>query len=66
MIICICNRINETNAKAAVMAGARSPRDVLFHHGCDFNCGKCKCAMGSFIASEMDKNPENVALIAAE
>ncbi|MEO9970957.1 MAG: (2Fe-2S)-binding protein [Hyphomonadaceae bacterium] len=66
MIICICNRINEKAAKQAVDAGARSPRAVLAHHGCDFNCGKCKCAMGEFLAAEMDKNPENSGLIAAE
>ncbi len=66
MIICICNRINEKAAKEAVDAGARSARAVLAHHGCQFNCGKCKCAMGEFLASELDKNPENSALVAAE
>ena len=66
MIICISNRINEKAAKEAVDAGARSARAVLAHHGCQFNCGKCKCAMGEFLASELDKNPENSALAAAE
>jgi len=66
MIICICNRINEKAAKEAVDGGARSPRAVLAHHGCKFNCGKCKCAMGEFLADELDKNPANSELIAAE
>jgi len=66
MIICICNRINEKAAKAAVDAGARSPREVLAKNGCDFNCGKCKCAMGEFIAAEMDKRIETIELVAAE
>ena len=66
MIICICNRINEKAAAEAVEAGARSPRAVLAHHGCKFNCGKCRCAMGEFIADALDKNPEDSELIAAE
>lgn len=66
MIICICNRINEKAARRAVDAGARSPREVLAQNGCDFNCGKCKCAMGEFLATEMDKRVEKSALIAAE
>ena len=66
MIICICNRINSKAAKEAVDAGARSAGEVLAHHGCQFNCGKCRCAMGEFLASELDKNPKNSALVAAE
>jgi len=53
-------------SKAAVDAGARSPREVLAKNGCDFNCGKCKCAMGEFIAAEMDKRIETIELVAAE
>ncbi|MEL7128125.1 MAG: (2Fe-2S)-binding protein [Pseudomonadota bacterium] len=66
MIICICNRINEKAARSAITAGARSPKAVLAHNGCQFNCGKCKCEMGAFIAAEMDKNPEKIGLVAAE
>lgn len=66
MIICICNNINGRAAKEAVDAGARSPREVLAKNGCKFNCGKCKCAMGEFIAAEMDKRIESIDLIAAE
>ena len=66
MIICICNNINSKAARKAVDAGARSPREVLAKNGCDFNCGKCKCAMGAFIADEMDKRVESIDLIAAE
>lgn len=66
MIICICNNINDTAARKAVDAGARGPREVLAYNGCDFNCGKCKCAMGGFIAAEMDKRVETIGLVAAE
>lgn len=66
MIICICNRINEKTARAAVEAGARSPKAVLAHAGCQFNCGKCKCEMGSFIAAEADRLMAVPELVAAE
>ncbi|MEL6322774.1 MAG: (2Fe-2S)-binding protein [Pseudomonadota bacterium] len=66
MIICICNRINEKTARAAVDAGARSPKDVLAHAGCRFNCGKCKCEMGGFIADEVDRRAASPTLVAAE
>ncbi len=66
MIICICNRINEKTARAALEAGARSPKAVLAHAGCQFNCGKCKCEMGSFIAAELSREVPARRLVAVE
>ena len=66
MIICICNRINCSSVRAAVGAGARSPRAVQAHHGCKFNCRKCSCSIGEIISEEMDQRPVSPALIAAE
>ncbi len=66
MIICICRRINETGVREAVEAGARSPEAVQAHHGCEFNCGKCRCAMGEVIAETLDGATNEVQLIAAE
>ena len=66
MIICICNRINERAARAAIEAGAQRPKDVLAHHGCRFNCGKCKCEMAAFVASEAEQGLENAELVPAE
>jgi len=66
MIICICRRINESGVRAAVEAGARSPEAVQAHHGCEFNCGKCRCAMGEVIADTLDKASNDAQLVAAE
>lgn len=66
MIICICRRINDTGVREAVEAGARSPEAVQEHHGCSFNCGKCRCAMGEVIAETLESQPQEFDLIAAE
>ena len=66
MIICICRRINEQGIRDAVDAGARSPEAVQAHHGCEFNCGKCRCAMGEVISDTLDAQAPTQQLIAAE
>ena len=66
MIICICRRINEKGVRDAVEAGARSPEAVQAHHGCEFNCGKCRCAMGEVIADTLDSRGTELTLVAAE
>ena len=66
MIICICRRINEQGVRDAVEAGARSPEAVQAHHGCEFNCGKCRCAMGEVISDTLDAQAPDQQLIAAE
>ena len=66
MIICIYRRINEKGVREAVEAGARSPEAVQAHHGCEFNCGKCRCAMGEVIADTLDSRGTELTLIAAE
>lgn len=65
MIICICRRINDKGVREAIEAGARSPEAVQAHHGCRFNCGKCRCAMGEVIAETLDAQPQEM-LVAAE
>lgn len=65
MIICICRRINDQGVREAIDAGARSPEAVQAHHGCEFNCGKCRCSMGEMIAEAVDTT-EPQQLIAAE
>jgi len=66
MIICICRRINEAGVREAVEAGARSPEAVQEHHGCSFNCGKCRCAMGEVISETLDSRGQVLELVAAE
>lgn len=66
MIICICRRINDSGVRTAVEAGARSPEAVQAHHGCQFNCGKCRTAIGEIISESVDAQAVTPALIAAE
>jgi bacterioferritin-associated ferredoxin len=66
MIICICRRINETGVREAVEAGARSPEAVQAHHGCQFNCGKCRCAIGEVISETLESHGSELTLVAAE
>ena len=66
MIICICRRINETGVRTAVEAGARSPEAVQAHHGCEFNCGKCRTAMGEIISETVEGMPSDPLIVAAE
>ena len=66
MIICICRRINDSGVREAVEAGARSPEAVQAHHGCQFNCGKCRCTIGEMISDTLDQQPGELELIAAE
>jgi bacterioferritin-associated ferredoxin len=52
--------------RAAVEAGADSPKAVQAHHGCRFQCGKCRSSIGEMIAeTDIDRGP-TPALIAAE
>ncbi|MEL6828839.1 MAG: (2Fe-2S)-binding protein [Pseudomonadota bacterium] len=66
MIICVCRRINEQGVRDAVAAGARCPETVQAHHGCEFNCGKCRCSMGETIAKTLDALGDGDELLAAE
>ena len=66
MIICICRRINEAGVREAIEAGARSPEAVQEHHGCSFNCGKCRCTIGEVISATLDDAESKDVLLAAE
>lgn len=66
MIICICRRINDQGVREAIEAGARSPEAVQAHHGCEFNCGKCRCTIGEVISHTLDQNDAELQLVAAE
>lgn len=66
MIICVCRRLNTAAIKDAISNGARSPESVEAHHGCEFNCGRCRTSIGEMIADEMDKSQEGQPMMAAE
>lgn len=66
MIICICRRINDVGVREAVDSGARSPEAVQAHHGCAFNCGKCRTAIGEMISERVDLSAPEQLPMAAE
>ena len=61
MYICNCNAINQRQIKAAIDAGAVCYRDVLGHHGCVPQCGKCQTEIDDAISSP--KQIKSVSLI---
>ncbi len=52
MIICVCRRLNDQAVREAIRAGARCPDTIQAHHGCRFNCGKCRPSMAQLLEEE--------------
>ena len=42
MIVCVCNRLNETRIRAACEAGPSRAEDVYALCGVKRNCGRCQ------------------------
>jgi bacterioferritin-associated ferredoxin len=42
MIVCVCNRLNETRIRAACGAGPTRAEDVYALCGVKRNCGRCQ------------------------
>ena len=66
MIICVCNAINCKSVRAAVEAGADNPRAVQAHHGCKFQCGKCRPSIGEVINETLFERGGSSSLVPAE
>jgi len=64
MYVCNCNGVTKREVEEAVAAGARRPKDVLAHHGCEPCCGRCLPEIADAIEGE-SKAPAEV-LVAAE
>jgi bacterioferritin-associated ferredoxin len=41
MIVCICNRITESEVRKAARCGAKSPEEAYACQGCEIQCGCC-------------------------
>jgi bacterioferritin-associated ferredoxin len=41
MIVCVCNRLTESDVRAAARAGASTPEKAYACHGCEVQCGCC-------------------------
>lgn len=66
MIVCVCRRLNTAAVKSAIASGARSPEAVQAHHGCGFNCGRCRPMIGTMIAEDVEHSRRPEDLVAAE
>jgi bacterioferritin-associated ferredoxin len=42
MIVCVCNRLNETRIRAAIRSGAGCADEVYTRCGVERNCGRCQ------------------------
>ncbi len=47
--VCNCNAIRERDARAAIHAGACTPKAVFDHAGCRPQCAKCVCDIRQMI-----------------
>jgi bacterioferritin-associated ferredoxin len=62
MIVCICNRLNETKIRGAISCGANSPEEVYAGCGVQRKCGTCH----QTIEELLRENQDNQVLQAAE
>ena len=64
MYVCNCNGVTDREVEEAIAAGARRPRDVLAHHGCEPCCGRCLPEIAGCLKS--DAKAQTETLVAAE
>ena len=57
MIVCVCNRLTESDVRQAVRAGARTPEAAYACLGCDVQCGCCLDFAQEVIDCESGKRP---------
>ena len=58
MIVCVCNRITESEVRKAVRCGAVTPEAAYACHGCDVQCGCCLDYAQDLIDEERGKRPQ--------
>lgn len=57
MIVCICNRITESEVREAARAGASTPETAYACLGCDVQCGCCLDYAQEVIDAERGSRP---------
>ena len=57
MIVCVCNRITESELRKSARAGACTPKAASACHGCEVQCGCCLDYAQDVIDDELDKRP---------
>ncbi|GAA4754772.1 hypothetical protein GCM10023264_22430 [Sphingomonas daechungensis] len=55
MIVCICNRITESEVRKAARCGAASPEAAYACQGCNVQCGCCLDFAQDVIDEELGK-----------
>ena len=65
MIVCICNRITESEVRKAARRGAATPEAAYACHGCDVQCGCCLDYAQDVIDEEHGK-PKHLRLVTAD
>jgi bacterioferritin-associated ferredoxin len=62
MIVCICNRITESEVRRAARCGARTPEEAYACEGCEIQCGCCLDYAQQVIDEERGK-PAHLRLV---
>lgn len=57
MIVCVCNRITESEVRTAARCDAATPEAVYACHGCEVQCGCCIDYAQQVIDEERVKRP---------
>ena len=58
MIVCVCNRLTESDVRAAARAGCTTPEKVYARHDCEVQCGCCLDYAEEVIAEERGARPQ--------
>jgi bacterioferritin-associated ferredoxin len=58
MIVCVCNRITESEVRKAARCGAATPEAAYACHGCDVQCGCCLDFAQEVIDEEHSQTPK--------
>ena len=56
MIVCICNRITESEVRKAARCGASTPEAAYACHDCEVQCGYCLDYAQEIIEEERGKS----------
>jgi bacterioferritin-associated ferredoxin len=57
MIVCVCNRLTESDVRKVSRAGAATPEKAYACFGCDVQCGCCVDYAQDIIDEEQGKRP---------
>lgn len=65
MIVCICNRITESEVRLAARCGAKTPEAAYACQGCEVQCGCC-LDYAQDVIDEENGRPKHLRLITSK